>query len=149
VTPLRCPISWQQCLTPVNIDFESNYSVIHPLSHVIRSILDSSTLYTIAESSPPPSPVSDIESEHEYDFSTTNTVENIHIIDTPYIIDHTINKKKPLESKKADGIWKWTKKQRKRAEKAKVASDVNDLKEKVSDLNIFCKQHTYSFCLKS
>jgi hypothetical protein len=80
----------------------------------------------------PPSPLSDIESDHDISAQPSPvSIDNLLIIKTPYNIDDPVNKTMPFKTTDPDFIWKWTLEQRQLAENAKVAKDINDLNKKV------------------
>lgn len=66
--------------------------------------------------------------------------EDLIIINTQFDPEDPINKEPPFGEKDANFIFEWTRKERKKAEKAEVVENVDDLKSRVS--NPFCGINT-------
>ena len=59
--------------------------------------------------------------------------DGVVIIKTQFDPDHPVNKQPPFHNREPDFILEWTRKERKRAEKALVIDSVDILKEKVGN----------------
>ena len=138
----RSEEAWACCLTPLEDDLAINRP--YPLSLMNQFLLSApssgpTTSQSSINSTPiPGSPLTDIEDDEET-FSGDNTLnlafdireEDIIIINTLFDPEDPANKQSPFQECDALFILEWTRKERRKAEKAVVIENIDDLKKKV------------------
>jgi len=108
----------------------------------MRSNTSPSTPSTMPSSPTPGSPLTDVEESENEDFFLQNIPpldlsfdfwdeDDIIIIDTLFDPEDPANHQPPFQDRNPDFILNWTRKERKRAEKAIEVNNVDDLKSKV------------------
>ena len=114
-----------------------NQLLLEPPS-TMHSNVPSSSRSAVRYSPTPHSPLTDIEDEDSFseDISPTHLPfnlgeENIIIIDMLFDPEDPMNKKPPFHDHNPVFILEWTRKERKKAEKALVIENVDDLKYRV------------------
>jgi hypothetical protein len=106
-------------------------------------------------SSPTPgSPLTDVEESEEEDsflqniprldlsFDFWENEDDIIIIDTLFDPEDPVNKQPPFQEHNPDFVLNWTRKERKRAEKAIEVKNVEDLKSKVKCILFYPSEYT-------
>lgn len=137
----RCEKAWACCLTP--LDGQAHF----PLSLMNQLLLAPSSLTPSSSSSSPSqgayitpgSPLTDVDEDSFHEDIPTLALslpsnireEDLIVIDTQFDPEDPVNKHPPFQGHDANFILEWTRKERKKAEKALVIENVDDLKYKV------------------